>query len=119
MKTAAETARRLLGTLERFVVQESILLHAGHYSQMAAVQRRAAPVIASLCQLGADPGVAALGERVAALLARRRQNLSCIAARCDFLRTERDRVSAGRQRLRRLVSYRSAPAGKPRLAATV
>ncbi|HEX3730955.1 MAG TPA: hypothetical protein VHV47_14180 [Opitutaceae bacterium] len=119
MKSAADTARRLLGTLERFVVQESILLHAGHYSQMAALQRRAAPVIASLCQLGAEPGVGALGDRIAALLARRRQNLSSIAARCAFLRGERDRVSAGRQRLRRLVSYRRAPAGKSRLAATV
>ena len=119
MKTAAETARRLLVTLERFVVRESILLHAGHYSQLAELQRRAAPVIASLCQLGAEPGVAALGDRVSALLARRRENLSRIAARCAFLRAERDRVSVARQGLRRLVSYRGAPVGKSRLAATV
>jgi hypothetical protein len=119
MKNAADTARRLLATLEQFVVQESILLHAGHYSQMAAIQRRAAPVIASLCQLGADPAVGLLGDRVAALLARRRENLSGIAARCAFLRAERERIIAGRQRLRRLVSYRGAPAARSRLTATV
>ncbi|HVW19628.1 MAG TPA: hypothetical protein VHC86_00290 [Opitutaceae bacterium] len=119
MKTAADTARRLLDTLERFVVQESILLHAGHYSQMAALQRRAAPVIASLCQLGTEPGLSSLGDRVSALLARRRENLSGIAARCAFLRAERDRVSGARQQLRRLVSYRRAPAARSRLAATV
>jgi hypothetical protein len=120
MKNPADTARRLLGTLERFVVQESILLHAGHYSQMAAIQRRAAPVIASLCQLGSEPGVlAGVGDRVAALLARRRENLSGIAARCAFLRAERDRITASRQRLRRVVSYRGAPTSRSRLTATV
>jgi hypothetical protein len=108
MKSAVQTAGRLLDALENFVQQESILLRAGHFAQMALVQRRAAPVISRLSQLGREPGVAVLGGRVSALLARRRENLSHLMERRAFLGAARERVSAARQRLQILAPYRSA-----------
>jgi hypothetical protein len=107
MKSAVKTARRLLDALENFVAQERIMLRAGHYAQMAAVQRRAAPVIAALCQLGREPGVADLRDRVSDLLARRRENLSCLTERRTFLYEARERLAARRQRLQFLGSYRN------------
>jgi len=114
MKSAAATARRLLDALETFVMQERILLRAGHYAQMAAVQRRASPVIARLCQLGAEPGVAALAGRVSELLARRRENLSGLEERHTFLSAARERAAARRQRLQYLARYRR-PEGASRV----
>jgi hypothetical protein len=108
MKSAAETARRLLDALEQFVVQERILLRAGHYAQMAVVQRRATPVLTRLCQLGREPGVAALRGRVSALLERRRENLSGLAERRAWLSAARERVAARRQRLLCVTPYRRA-----------
>jgi hypothetical protein len=106
MKSAVETARRLLDTLETFVMQERILLRAGHFTEMAAVQRRASPVIARLCQLGSEPGVASLRGRVVALLARRRENLSCLMERRAFLCEARERLVARRQQLQFVAAYR-------------
>jgi len=115
MKSALETAGRLLDALENFVQQESILLRAGHYAQMALVQRRAAPVILRLSQLGREPGVSALRARVSALLARRRENLSCLSERRAFLGAARERLAARRQRLQVLAPYRSSgPEGSGR-----
>jgi hypothetical protein len=108
MKSAVATARRLLDALETFVAQERILLRAGHYAQMAAVQRRAAPVIALLCELGAEPGVGVLAGRVSALLARRRENLSGVLERRNFLAEARQRVATQRRSLRYLAPYRRA-----------
>jgi hypothetical protein len=114
MKNAVETGRRLLGALEDFVQQESILLRAGHYAQMALVQRRAAPLFARLGELGAEPGVAVLRARVAALLERRRENLSGLAQRRAFLCAARERLAARRQRLQAVAPYRSS-AGAARI----
>jgi hypothetical protein len=114
MKNAVATARRLLDALENFVAQERILLRAGHYAQMAAVQRRAAPVIALLCQLGAEPGVGVLAGRMSALLARRRENLSGVLERRTFLCEARERAATRRRTLRYLTSYRR-PEGSARI----
>jgi len=114
MKSAAETARRLLGALENFVQQERILLRAGHYAQMAAVQRRASPVLFRLSQLGREPGVAVFRERVAALVARRRENLSGLMERRDALGAVREQLSARRQHLQVLARYRR-PEGPSRI----
>jgi hypothetical protein len=114
MKSAAATARRLLDALENFVMQERLLLRAGHFAQMAAVQRRAAPVLLALCQLGGEPGVVALAGRVSALLARRRENLSGLTERHSALTAARERVAARRQRLQCLTPYRR-PEGSSRV----
>jgi hypothetical protein len=110
MKNAVATARRLLDALENFVAQERILLRAGHYAQMAAVQRRAAPVITRLCELGAEPGVRVLAGRVSALLARRRDNLSGLQERRSFLCEARERAATRRRSLQYLAPYRRAEA---------
>jgi hypothetical protein len=106
MKSAVETARRLLAAFEHFVEQEGILLRAGHYAQMAQVQRRAAPVIARLTELGREPGVSILGPLVAAVLARRRENLSTLMQRRAALDAARAELAARRQRLQALAPYR-------------
>jgi hypothetical protein len=114
MKSPVDTARRLLDALETFFMQERVLLRAGHYAQMAAVQRRAAPVIARLCELAAEPGVASLRARVAELVARRRENLSGLAERHSAARSARERLCSRRQRLQCLTPYRR-PEGSFRL----
>jgi hypothetical protein len=110
MKSAVATTHQLLDALENFVAQERILLRAGHYAQMAAVQRRAAPVITLLCELGAEPGVAVLAGRVSALLARRRENLSGVLERRNFLGEARQRVATQRRSLQYLAPYQRAEA---------
>lgn len=117
MNSSLATAERLLGALERFVAQESMLLRAGHYREMAAIQRRASPVIAHLCRLGAEIearlgcrlGDTALGGRIAALMARRRENLTGLAARREFLASERVRLAAKANRIKRLTPYVRPP----------
>jgi hypothetical protein len=81
---------------------------------MAAVQRRAAPVITRLCQLGAEPGVGILAGRVSELLARRRENLSGVLERRNFLCEARERAATRRRTLHYLTSYRLAEAS-PRI----
>jgi hypothetical protein len=108
MRSAVDTARRLLDSLENFVEQECILLRSGHYPQMAVIQRRASPVIARLAQLGREPGVAVLGARVTALLARRRENLSGLMTRRSILVVDRERVAARRHRLQAVAPYRTS-----------
>ena len=106
MKSAVHTAGRLLDALEEFVERESLLLCAHNFVRMVAVQKRAAPLIARLGQLGSEPGVSALQGRVSALLARRRENISRLFEHRAFLVSERERLAAKRRQLRALSSYR-------------
>jgi hypothetical protein len=104
MKSAGQTAVRLLGALEDFASREAVLLQTGQYAQMAEVQRRAGPLIFRLCALAAEPDAAALSERVAALVARRRETMLGLQERRNFVRSERQRLAATSERLR-LVSH--------------
>lgn len=122
MTPALKAARRLVGSLERVVAREGVLLRSGHFAEMAAIQRRASPLIAHLCRLGSEPGVSpAVGERVSALLARRRDNLSLLAARRTFLAAERARVADRLRRVQFLAPYGGPvrPSRPGRLSAAV
>jgi hypothetical protein len=113
MKTPRETAIRLLTALEDFVAREGVLLRSGDYAQAVAIQQRVNPLVAKLCLLGKEPGVAGLGPRVMAVVARRREFLSGLAMRRESLGAERRRLTSMRQRLQRLRPYvRTAPAAR-------
>ena len=108
MTTATEsTVVRLLGALEDLVGQEAALLAAGCYQDAIAIQRRAAPVVARLCELGSRPGGAtgAIRQRVAAVLSRRGQSLAALLSRRLSLTAERQRLREARLRLRQVSGY--------------
>lgn len=108
MQAATEsTVTRLLGALEELVTQETVLLAAGCYRDAIAIQRRAAPVVTRLCELGSLPGAAtaAVRRRVAAVLSRRGQSVATLLSRRLSLNAERQRLSEARLRLRQVSGY--------------
>jgi len=102
--TAGEVAAlRLLGSIEKFAAQETLALRAGDFSRAQAIQKRAAPVIGRLCHLGAGRPpwwTSALGRRLDAVLALRRESHALVAARREELLAERERLAGVRRRLR-------------------
>jgi len=122
MKTSLAVAERLLTAIESFVEQESLWVRAGDCVRAAAVAARNAPLISRLGALGrSDPAVCvAMGRRVDALVAKRRQNQLHLAARRIFLSGELDRNATARQRLHRLAPvYARATHKSARLNAAV
>jgi len=105
MNSDATIAARLLASIEEFVAPEILALQAEDYSGALAIQERAAPVISHLCHLGAGRPqwwTAALGCRLDAVLAQRRESQTLVAAHREDLTAERDRLAEGRRRLRTL-----------------
>ena len=122
MTPAGPTVNGLLGALEDFAEREAALLRAGDYAGFAAVRRREAPLITRLCELAGAFDSQALAGRLAALLLRRRQNLSMLQERTAFLRSERQRLAEKQQRLRQVSPYGQAASdgqGAARLNAAV
>jgi hypothetical protein len=110
MKSAGQTAARLLAALEDFASREAVLLQTGQYAEMAEVQRRAAPLVFRLCALASEPDAAAFAGRVAALVARRRETMVGLQERRNFVRAERQRLAATSERLRLVSRYgKSSP----------
>jgi len=102
MNSNETVAARLLASIEEFVGQEILALRAGDYPGAMRIQERAAPVISRLCHLGAGRPAwwtAALGRRLDAVLARRRQSRALVAAHRKDLSAERDRLAEARRRL--------------------
>jgi hypothetical protein len=121
MQAATEsTVTRLLGALEDLVAQETALLAAGYYRDAIAIQRRAAPVVARLCELGSMPGAAtvAIRRRVSALLSRRGQSLATLLGRRLTLNAERQRLREARLRLRQVSGYSRYTRGPGRKSST-
>jgi hypothetical protein len=110
MKSAASKAAGLLGALQDFSEREAILLRVGDYEGFAAVRRREAPLIARLCELASRVDPQGLSARLAELLDRRRQNLSLLQGRAEYLRSARQRLAVRRERLHLVRPYlRSEP----------
>jgi len=102
----AQTAARLLGAL--------------------AIQGRAGPLVAHLCRLASGRPAwwsAALGRKVEAVLAKRRESRAVLARRREALLAERERMAGIRSRLRAVApAYAGAMGGRrprPQLNAAV
>ena len=74
MSRSSQTGLRLADALEDLVHQEAVLLRAGDYPAVAAVQERCAPVVAGLAALAAEND-ARLIARVQSILALRASSL--------------------------------------------
>lgn len=101
MSPAEATARRLVAALEEFTEQQAFLISVGNASHAHELQRRAAPLIARLCELGAqEPGlVRALGARWDSLMEARRKLQIRLSSRRDRLESERHRLAEARRRV--------------------
>jgi hypothetical protein len=112
MTRAGPTAARLLESLEDFAEREAILLRVGDYAGFAAIRKREAPLIVRLCELASEVDTPALAGPLAALMQRRRRNLSLLQERTCFIHSERRRLAGMQERLRLVSPYgRSLPAG--------
>lgn len=111
METPLQTATRLLAALEELSGQETILIRTMEFVEAVAVQERAAPLVATLCELAVDPAVAALRPRVTGLLDRWGQNYHFLDTQLARLNEELQRVTEARGRLRHVApAYRTVPA---------
>jgi hypothetical protein len=114
-------ASRLLAALDELAAAEAISLHAGRGGPALAAHQRAAPLLAEFCRLTSDPKVAAaLQPRLAAWMARRRQNLDRVRETRHRLLDEAERIATARLRLARLLpAYRKGRRPIGRLKAAV
>ena len=118
MESPAETAARLITALEDLVGQETMLLRTMDFVEAVAVQERAAPVVARLCELAADPAVRTLQPRVAQLARRREQNYHFLDAQLARMHEELRRIDEARGRLRQVApAYGQSQPGSTRLNA--
>jgi hypothetical protein len=122
----AKTAARLLGAIEHFAEQEFLALRAGDSRRARSIQGRAGPVVEHLCRLAAGRPAwwsAALGRRVEAVLAKRRESRAVLARRREALLAERERLAGICGRLRAVApAYAGAVGGRrplPQLNAAV
>lgn len=114
MEMPFEKAVRLLSSLEDLVAQEGTLLRGFEISETAQVSElagRVAPLVLALGALEADPLVARLRPRIAALLARRQANVAILDSHLARLHAELCRCHEARGRLIRVAPvYGAGPA---------
>jgi hypothetical protein len=97
-------AGRLLAALGQFTAEEAIWLRAPDRIRAKAVHDRAAPLLAELGRIAADPAVAAaLRPKLEAWREARRQNRSRIGELRNQLLSEGERIATARMRLARLL----------------
>lgn len=70
METSVQTATRLIGALEEMMGREAMYLAGDHFERVDRTRARIDPLVRHLAGLAAEPGVAALRARVAALVER-------------------------------------------------
>lgn len=118
MSDALKTARRLLASLEDLASQEAVLLRSLDLVEAVQISERAAPLVEKLCQLAADPDLAALRPRIEELVHQRRSNAVLLDSHLARLQTELRRIDEARSRLSRVAPVYNggvAPAFESRL----
>lgn len=116
MTDAARELSRLVGTLEDFCGQETVLFRAADYDGIRAVQERAAPVVSRVAAL-APAGEAAIHERVARLIERRAELILEMKAASGRTGRELAEVSEGvRQCARVAPAYAARNTPRKRLS---
>jgi hypothetical protein len=99
MESQAHAIDRLLTVLERLVDQEAIQVAAGDHGGVIRTQKRAAPVVERLAELGARVVDAAAHGRMATLLEKRQRSQLMLAAQMARVREELQRARASQNRL--------------------
>ncbi len=117
-----ERFHRLLGALDELVSQEASNVAEGDFEAVAAVQRRAAPVVDEIAALAPEVNNEIARARVAALLARRQHNIDLIETQLETARSELLAVQESMSRLGRIApaygrAEREARGGVSRLNA--
>jgi hypothetical protein len=111
METPLQTATRLLAALEELAGQETIHIRTMEFVEAVGVQERAAPLVATLCALAAEAGVATLRPRIDGLLERWGRNYHFLDTQLAQLHDELQRVAAARGRLRHVApAYKTVAA---------
>ncbi len=118
-----ERFHRLLGALDELVSQEANNVVEGDFEAVAAVQRRAAPVVDEIAALAPEVDNEIARARVAALLARRQHNIDLIETQLATARSELLAVQESMSRLGRIApaygrAEREPRGGMSRLNAT-
>ncbi len=104
METPAQVCRRLLAALEDLAAQETTALAASDFATLAALSRRAAPLVEHLAEHGPGLADAPFRARVQALLARRRQNDDLLADHLARTKTELKRAQESQRRVAQIAS---------------
>lgn len=118
-----ERFHRLIGALDELVSLEANNVAEGDFEAVAAVQRRAAPVVEEIAALAPEVDNEIARARVAALLARRQHNIDLMGVQLETARNELLAVQESMSRLGRVApaygrSERAARGGMSRLNAT-
>jgi hypothetical protein len=93
---------RILSALDELVTQEMVTARAGDYAAVDEIQRRAAPLVETLSELGAEVADATAQARVAGLLARRQHNIDFIESQLATVRAELLAVQTSTGRVARI-----------------
>jgi uncharacterized protein with PIN domain len=99
MESRSRSIDRLLTALETLVDQEATQVAAGDLGGILKTQKRTAPVVERLAEIGAHSTDAAAHARVAAVLEKRRQSRQHLAEQISRVRCELDRARASQRRL--------------------
>ncbi len=114
METPEQKCLRLLGALEDLAQAENASLLAGDAEGLAALQDRAAPLVAYLAEHGAAVTSEATRRRVAAWLEHRRQTESFFAGHIARMQERMREIDAARRRVARLAPAYSAGVSEER-----
>ena len=106
MEARRQTFHRLVSALDELVAQEAANLACNDYAGVGEIQRRAAPVVAALANLGSDVADAMARAKVASLLSRRQNNIDLIESQ---LATTRAEFAAVRARTARIPGHHDQP----------
>lgn len=102
VQSANQKFNRILSALDDLVAQETVTARAGDYSAVGEIQRRAAPLVETLAELGPDAADAATRARVAGLLARRQHNIDFIESQLATAQAELLAVQTSTSRVARI-----------------
>ena len=117
METSAQKSVRLVHALEDLVAQEAAALQSQDFTQVLAIQGRAAPVVQLLASL-ADDVPAGMRPRIKALLEQRQRSDAWLANEIEAVRVKLRETTETQRRLVRLApAYRTVALGANRLSA--
>lgn len=116
METTAQRCTRILGAMEDLLAQEAASLAVGDMDAVIALQQRIEPLVQDLGRRGPAVDDAALRDRVAAWLGRRREISNQISVRVEELRRQISELDASRRRVARVgPAYAQAATSSQRL----
>lgn len=99
METPAQTAARLLASLDELTGQEGIYLRGGYYDLAVETRRRAAPLVRLLNDMAGQPGLEELRSPVTALLEQSERHAAFLREKLEALGAEIRRIDRARYRL--------------------